>query len=349
MVEIIEDKKLFKDHAKIVFDTREDSEERDKWLSMRSSSLGGSEIAKVAGYSKYGSALTVFNEKLGLSEKFKGNIHTQFGNRMEPHIREWVQEDFKKATGIELKTYEYPFMMISKEYERFSANIDGLAVTSQHFNYYENKDTGEIKQIAAGELIGLEIKTAGEFLQKMWAGEEIPSEYYCQCQWYMGVTGLKYFLIVYLLGKEVNWKVIPRHEDDIKALFQIGKDFWENNIETLTAPNPVGLEAETKDILYQQELQEDEVEVTGSNLIKYQEVSENIKELEKEKERLKQEIFLEMGNAKKAIGGGFKLSRYTVSRDKTNLKLLKEKYPLTYQAILEGKTEYVNMRISKLK
>src|SRR3712207_1454836 len=99
MVEFIEDKNLFS-NVKVIFDAREDDEARTQWLNQRCNSIGGSEIAKVAGFSKYGSALTVFNEKLGLSEKFEGNIHTKFGNRMEPLIREWVQEDFEKETGV---------------------------------------------------------------------------------------------------------------------------------------------------------------------------------------------------------------------------------------------------------
>ncbi len=229
MVEFIEDKNLFP-NIKVIFDTRKDDEARTKWLSQRCNSIGGSEIAKIAGFSKYGSSLTIFNEKLGFSEKFKGNINTKFGNRMEPIIREWVQEDFEKDTGIKLTTYEYPYMMIHKEYEYFSANIDGLAKVNQDYKFYENLDTGEIKFISKDELIGIEIKTASEFLSKMWQGEEIPDEYYCQCQWYMGITGLKYFLIIYLLGKEVKWKVVPRNDGDIKALFEIGESFWNNNI-----------------------------------------------------------------------------------------------------------------------
>lgn len=98
-VKFIENRDLFK-NAKVIFDAREDSEERTKWLSIRCNSIGGSEIGAIAGFSNYGTALTVFNEKLGLVEKFKGNIHTQFGTRMEPHIREWVQDDFKKETDI---------------------------------------------------------------------------------------------------------------------------------------------------------------------------------------------------------------------------------------------------------
>jgi len=349
MIGIIETRELFKT-AKVVFDSREDDEARNKWLSQRGNSIGGSEIAKIAGFSKYGSALTVFNEKLGLSEKFKGNIHTQFGNRMEPLIREWVQEDFEKATGIKLATFEYPFMMVHKDYEYLSANIDGLAKLDQDYRYYENLDTGEIKYIPKDGLIGIEIKTASEFLKKMWAGEEIPDEYYCQCQWYMGITGLKYFLIVYLLGKEVKWKLVPRNEDDIKALFEIGINFWNNHILTKVAPTPIGLECETKEILFKQALDNDiEVTIQDNKLAKYKDIDEKIKALEKDKEQLKQLIYLDLGDSKKGSDGLYKISRFEVKRDKLDTKTLKEKYPVTYKAILEGQTEFVNMRITKCK
>lgn len=350
MVEIIEDKNLFSNSARVIFDTREDSEERDKWLSIRCNSIGGSEIGAIAGFSSYGSALTVFNEKLGLVEKFKGNIHTQFGNRMEPLIREWVQEDFKKQTDIELKTYEYPYMMLDKELEYFSANIDGIGILEKDYVYWENRDTGEIKYIPANEKFGLEIKTGSEFLKKMWSGEEVPDSYYCQCQWYMSVTGLNYFLIIYMLGKEIKWKVIPRNEDDIKALRAIGKEFWENHILTKVPPAPTGIKKETEEILENQTLTDDgEININDNKLTQYNEVSEKIKELEKEKERLKQEIFLEMGNSKKATDGSYKLSRYMVSKDSLDNELLKEKYPVTYEAVKKGTTEYVNMRVSKCK
>lgn len=349
MVEFIEDRELFKT-AKVVFDTREDSEERTNWLSMRGNTIGGSEIGAIAGFSSYGSALTVYNEKLGLVEKFKGNIHTLFGTRMEPMIREWVQEDFVKETGIKLTTYEYPYMMLDKEKEFFSANIDGIGIVEEDYIYWENRDTAEIKFIPKGEMFGLEIKTGSEFLKKMWAGEEIPDSYYCQCQWYMGVTGLNYFLIIYLLGKEVKWKVVPRNEDDIKALREIGVDFWENHIIPKIPPEPTGIKKETDEILEQQVLDDaEEIDITDKKLTKYNEISEQIKELEKEREKIKQEIFLEMGNSKKATDGSYKLSRYVVTRDKIDNKTLKDKYPLTYAAVLNGTTEYVNMRVTKCK
>jgi predicted phage-related endonuclease len=184
----------------------------------------------------------------------------------------------------------------------------------------------------------------------MWSGEEIPDEYYCQCQWYMGITGLNYFMIIYLLSKEVKWKVVPRCDEDIKALQEIGVNFWNNHILTKVAPEPVGLECETKEILHQQALDNDlEQNISDGKLSKYKEVNEQIKDLEKEKEQLKQLIYLDLGDSKKGSDGTYKVSRWEVKKDKLNTKALKEKYPVTYKSILEGQTEYVSMKITKCK
>lgn len=349
-VEVIEDRELFNKTAKVIFDSREDSEDRKIWLETRGNSLGGSEIGMVAGLSNYGSALTVFNDKLGLGKKFEGNIHTLYGNRMEPIIRYFIQEDFQKATGIKLTTYEYPFMMIDKEIPYLSANIDGLAKLDKDYVYWENRDTGEIKYIPQGEYVGLEIKTAGEFLKKMWEGDEIPGSYLAQIYQYMGITGLNYFLIVYQMGKEFKFKVIPRSEPDIEALRVIGKDFWNNHILTEVPPEPTGCPKETEDINYQQSLDDDsEVNISKNKLAEYNKISDEIKTLETEKERIKQEIFLEMGNSKKGSDGKFKISRFPIKRENIDQKRFKELYPATYESFLKGTTEYVNLRVTKCK
>ena len=140
MVKYIENAELFSATAKVIFDTRTDSEERNEWLKHRTNSIGGSEIGMIAGFSNYGSALTVYNDKLGLVSRFEGNIHTKFGNRMESNIREWVQDDFFESEKIELTAFEYPFMMVDKEYSFLSANIDGLGILKDNWKYRENKD-----------------------------------------------------------------------------------------------------------------------------------------------------------------------------------------------------------------
>ena len=350
MVGMCEDKELFSKFANVVMDAREDNEARDNWHKQRLTSLGGSEIACVLGQSTYGSAYTVFQDKMGIAEPFSGNKFTRFGISLEPIIRDWVQNDFEESTGIELKTEEYPFMMISKEIPFLSANIDGLAKMNKDYEYYRNDDTGEIKTILANELIGIEIKTAGEFMKDQWADEVLPSAYYCQCLQYLFVTGLKHFLIVYLIGRDVKWKVISRDEEDIKVLKETAIQFWNNNILLKIPPAPTGIEADTKAILYNQDLEGDtEQEISDNKLTKYQEISDQLKVLGKEKERIKQLIYLDLENNKKGTDGNYKVSRFEVKKDKVDLKLLKEKHSEIYKEVYKGQTEFVSMRITKCK
>ena len=56
-----------------------------------------------------------------------------------------------------------------------------------------------------------------------------------------------------------------------------------------------------------------------------------------------------MGNSKKGTDGDFKISRFEVKKDSLDNKLLKDKYPQTYAAVLKGQTQFVNMRLTKCK
>ena len=109
-----------------------------EWLQLRKSGIGGSEAGKLLGYSKYGSPLSVFTEKKSDEIIELDNKHIHYGNRMEPVIRDWLNEDGYNAS-------EYPFMMRSTDHPFMTANIDGLA----------EKD---------GVLYGLEIKTASDMM-----------------------------------------------------------------------------------------------------------------------------------------------------------------------------------------
>jgi putative phage-type endonuclease len=350
MVEVLENPNLFSGTCKAILDTRVDDAERTAWHSLRLKSLGGSDIAKVLCMSEYGSPLTVYRDKLQLSEPFRGNIHTKFGTRMESHIREWVQEDFKEETGIGLKTYEYPYMLQSLKHHFMTANIDGLGILDKDYVYFENKETGEKRFIPSGKMFGIEIKTASEFLTRMWEGNTIPDEYYFQVEHYMEVTGLDYFIIIYLIGKQVKWKVIPRCDSDIEIMVKRAEDFWNNHIIAEVEPPSIGLECETKAILEGQVLKYDDTVTLSENFItQYNEINNQIKSMEKDKELIKQKIFQQMDNNKKATDGLYKLTRFTVSRDSIDAKKLKEQYPAAYNDVYKGKTEYVNIKISEVK
>lgn len=258
---------------------------RDSWLQWRRRGIGGSDIAKIAGLSKWGSPLTVWMDKTGRSEPEETGEAAYWGTVMEPILA----DEFAKRTrlGVRrrnaiLQSDEHPFMI---------ANIDREIV---------------------GRHEGLEIKTASEWLSDEWDGDSLPDAYYLQCQHYMAVTGYEKWWIAYLIGgNRFDYKCVHRDDDTIAKLIQIGQDFWEY-VETDTMPPVDGSEATTKLLNEMYKHANDEVTVALENgavdLIKRREDAiANIKVWENEKNLVENQLKQMMGEG--VVGN---VDRYTV-------------------------------------
>ncbi|PFB75660.1 hypothetical protein CN286_23315 [Bacillus anthracis] len=195
--------------------------EHNQWLQVRTQGIGGSDVSAIAGLNKWKSAVQVFLEKTQAIEK--EDIQSEaayFGNVLE----EVVAKEFSKRTDMKvqrrnaiLQHPEYPWML---------ANVDRLIV---------------------GERVGLECKTASEYLKKEWEDEEVPAAYLLQCQHYMAVTGYEAWWIAVLIGgNKFVHKKIERDEELIQYLIDIEKDFWLNNVEKHEPPMFDGSDASTE-------------------------------------------------------------------------------------------------------
>lgn len=206
----------------------------EQWLEARRAGIGGSDAAAIAGLSKWKTSMSVYLDKVGQAPKEGSSGEAAYwGNILE----ETVAREFSKRTGKKVRRRkailqhpDYPFML---------ANVDRLIV---------------------GEQVGLECKTASEYLKNEWDGEEVPDSYLVQCQHYMAVTGFKAWWIAVLIGgNKFVYKKVERDEELIKYLIQVEKEFWENHVlneippmfdgseastELLTHMYPVGLEDE---------------------------------------------------------------------------------------------------------
>lgn len=195
--------------------------DHDQWLQARTQGIGGSDVSAIAGLNKWKSAVQVFLEKTQAIEK--EDIQSEaayFGNVLE----EVVAKEFAKRTHLKvqrrnaiLQHPEYPWML---------ANVDRLIV---------------------GEKVGLECKTASEYLKKEWGDDEVPAAYLLQCQHYMAVTGYEAWWIAVLIGgNKFVHKKIERDEELIQYLIDIEKDFWLNNVEKNEPPMFDGSDASTE-------------------------------------------------------------------------------------------------------
>ena len=101
-----------------------------------------------------------------------------------------------------------------------------------------------VDRLIVGERIGLECKSASEYLKKDWEGEEDCA--YFQCQHYMAVTGYEAWWIAVLIGgNKFVYKKIERDEDIIQYLINMERDFWLNHVEKDEPPMFDGSEAST--------------------------------------------------------------------------------------------------------
>lgn len=194
----------------LILSCHEAETDHQKWLQTRNAGIGGSDASVIMGLNPYKSPYQLWLEKTGQAEApdLSGNQYIYWGHKNEANIADWFEEDSgKKVRKLgTLRNRAHPFML---------ANVDRAVM---------------------GEDAGLEIKTAGVAQARKWKGDEIPDAYYCQCLHYLAVTGAdRWYIAVLIGGNEAIRKTVERNEEDIKALIEAEKDFWDH-VVTRTPP-----------------------------------------------------------------------------------------------------------------
>lgn len=239
---------------------------REEWLEHRKKGLGGSDAASILGLNPYSSPFSVWADKTGKTPPTEDNEAMRQGRDLEQYVADrWMEATGKKCRkkNAILFNDEYPFAL---------ANIDRDVI---------------------GENAGLECKTTSVMNLKKFKNGNFPETYYCQCMWYMAITGAeRWYLAVLVLNKEFLTFVIERDEAEIKALMDTGREFWKY-VETNTPPPMDGSipNSDTLSAMYGYSKQNetpiylpDRLEVCE----RYQEVKKQIKELETVKRECEQ-------------------------------------------------------------
>lgn len=194
--------------AKIIM-TVEAMQNEKAWLEMRKKGIGGSDASIICGLNKWKSPRSLWLEKTGQVEEkdLSDNEYVYWGHKIE----QLVADRFCELTGKKVRKCG---LMQSVEYPFMQASVDRLVV---------------------GENAGLECKTANGFSVKQWEADEVPDAYYIQCLHYMAVTGFeRWYIAVLIGGNKFVWKEVPRNDEEIKALIEAEKNFFDmikNNIE----------------------------------------------------------------------------------------------------------------------
>lgn len=183
---------------------------REDWLEARKIGLGGSDVAKVLGLSKWGGPLTVYMDKMGITPPHEAGEAAYWGIQME----DIVAKEFARRTGKKIRRQNKIFR--HPEYPWMIANVDRVIV---------------------GVNQGLECKTASAYLAQDWEGDNLPDAYYCQVQHYISVMGWESCWIAALVGGNAfGYKEVTRNDEFITDMIEAEATFWHECIEAGTPP-----------------------------------------------------------------------------------------------------------------
>lgn len=192
--------------------TVKEMKNRKNWLDTRMQGIGGSDAAVIMGDNPWKSPYALWLEKTGQAqpEDLSNSEPVYWGTVLE----EPVAKRFCEVTG---KKVRRAGMMRNRFNSWMLANVDRLVI---------------------GEKAGLECKTTNAFSADQWKEDELPTNYYWQCQHYMMCTGLPVWYIAVLIGgNHFDYKAVPRCEADIAALYDAEKQFWMVNVQGRIAPD----------------------------------------------------------------------------------------------------------------
>jgi predicted phage-related endonuclease len=156
----------------------------------------------------------------------------------------------------------------------------------------------------------------------------------------MAVTGAeRWYLAVLVLNKAFHVFTIERDEAEIQALIAAEKDFWENHVLKQIPPTPDGSESTSEIIkqLFPEAREREEVALFGleEKIEQYLSLDAKIKELERERDALKQELQLAMADAEIGRAQGYIVEWKNQVRQSLDTKKLKSEHAEIYEKYLK--------------
>ena len=287
--------------------------QREEWLELRKKGIGGSDSAAIVGLDRYRSPFDVYADKLGLRPEIPDNEAMRQGRDLE----QYVSERFMEATGKKVRRRNA--VLQHPEHHWMLANIDRWVI---------------------GENAGLECKTTSILNSTKFSQGEFQPNYYVQCVHYMAVTGAeRWYLAVLVLNKSFHVFTIERDEAEIQALIEAEKDFWENHVLKQIPPAPDGSEATSEVIkqLFPEAKEREEVALFGyeDKIEQYLQLDAQIKELEKQKDAIKQELQLALSDAEIGRARGYIVEWKNQVRQSLDTKKLKSEHAEIYEKYLK--------------
>lgn len=197
-------------------------------IQNRLKGIGGSDAAAVLGQSRYRTPLDIYQDKLGYSTPFNGNLSTALGDYLE----EFIMGMYADQKGIELEKPDSKLEMVHKDYPWMRCNLD--------FMSKDRNIVGEIKYTSYSKGWGEE------------GSDEMPTEYLLQCAHNCIIAesffGIKYetFPCVVLMqgfgGPKLKEFFYRRNQKLESFIIKKEKEFWLDHVKKGIPPAFINLE-----------------------------------------------------------------------------------------------------------
>lgn len=194
--------------------------DRDEWLEMRKSGIGGSDAAAILGVHPFKSALDVYEDKIGKAAPVTITKPMQRGIVLEPIAADLYQQETGRGIRRQpLKRHpEYDFMIGNVDRQVFAGSGDGE---------YHVETTGI-----------LEIKCPGLRTMSRVAAHGLDDYMTVQLMHYLAVTGYEWGS--FALFNAERWDVVhfdlERDDEFIETLIEREMRFWRDHVEARVPP-----------------------------------------------------------------------------------------------------------------
>lgn len=277
----------------------------EEWLAVRRGYIGGSDAGAIIGMNPYNSAFSVWAEKTGQVPEFGGNISTRTGNLLE----DFVAHLFMEETGKRVQRCN--FTLVNSAYPFACANIDREVM---------------------GEDAILEIKTTNSFVNaKMFKSGEFPEQWYCQAIHYLAVTGChRAYLAVLSECRDFKIFELERDEDEIRALMDAEREFWNTYVLTGKTPPTDGHSATSEAIkkLFSEEAGDfADLSGLGDVFTQRKALNEQIRRMKADLDALDNRVKVAMGSASSGKCGIFNVSWKLQNTSGLDREKIKADYP----------------------
>lgn len=299
--------------------------DRNEWLKIRKTGLGGSDAGAVCGLNPHVSPMAVYRDKVSDETDMGDNEAMRQGRDLE----EYVVQRFTEETGLKVRRSNK--MYRSTEYPWMIADVD---------------------RMVAGGGAGLECKTVSVYKKDQWADGGIPVYYLLQCYHYMIVTGCRtWYLAAVILGQDFQYRRIEYEEEIAQNLIALEAEFWNNHVLPRHMPDPDGSKScdAVLEEYFCQRGKAETIELVGfdQKLERRQEIEETMKLLETEKRQIDQEIKVFMDGHEMADSGRYRVTWREVISSRLDTKRLKEEKPDIYREFLqESKSSRFTVKVA---